>query len=106
MYFRWSSLVFRGLGGTANKLKRTYEGSRLGLVGSRLIDFATFMIVFFSERFYRVSDVAVFMVLIDIGTTLDCSSGLYCWYAAFVVLSLYSFGTWKSLTSLSICFVC
>lgn len=100
MYFRWSSLVFRGLGGTANKLKKTYEGSSLGLVGSRLIDFTTFMIVFFSECFYRVSDVAVFMVLIDIGTTLDCS------IAAFVVLSLYSFGTWKSLTSLSICFVC
>ena len=72
MYFRWSSLVFRGLGGTANKLKKTYEGSSLGLVGSRLIDFTTFMIVFFSECFYRVSDVAVFMVLIDIGTTLDC----------------------------------
>lgn len=106
MYFRWSSLVFRGLGGTANKLKKTYEGSSLGLVGSRLIDFTTFMIVFFSECFYRVSDVAVFMVLIDIGTTLDCSIGLYCWYTAFVVLSLYSFGTWKSLTSLSICFVC
>jgi hypothetical protein len=57
--------------------------SRLGLVGSRLIDFTTFMIVFFSERFYRVSDVAA---LIDIGTTLDCSIGLYCCYAAFVVL--------------------
>ena len=28
MYFRWSSLVFRGLGGTANKLKRTYEGEQ------------------------------------------------------------------------------
>ena len=106
MYFRWSSLVFRGLGGTANKLKKTYEVSSLGLVGSRLIDFTTFMIVFFSECFYSVSDVSLFMVLIDIGTTFDCSIGLYCWYTAFVVLSLYSFGTWKSLTSLSICFVC
>ena len=57
--------------------------SRLGLVGSRLIDFTAFMIVFFSECFYRVFDVAV---LIDIGMTLYCSIGLYGWHAAFVVL--------------------
>lgn len=57
--------------------------SRLGLVGSRLIDFTGFTIMFFSERFYRVSDVAT---LIDIGTTLDCSISLYCWHAAFVAL--------------------